>query len=130
MSTIIRSFARYIALPVVSAGVIDGAALGLAGAANAATVSSNTPEPRPGIVTTPYSVTAPVERFDGRRMHRSHVQEDARHGRRCKRSSVRDLARLSRRLQEIAKEIEAVDLRASQEAAGAVTETSWDEGLV
>ena len=36
-ATIVRSFARYIALPVVSAGVIGGAALGLAGMANAAT---------------------------------------------------------------------------------------------
>jgi hypothetical protein len=34
---IARSFARWIALPVVSAGVIGGAALGLAGMANAAT---------------------------------------------------------------------------------------------
>ena len=36
-SNIARNFARYIALPVVSAGVIGGAALGLAGMANAAT---------------------------------------------------------------------------------------------
>ena len=36
-TNIARSFARYIALPVVSAGVIGGAALGLAGMANAAT---------------------------------------------------------------------------------------------
>ena len=36
-TNIARRFARYIALPVVSAGVIGGAPLGLAGMANAAT---------------------------------------------------------------------------------------------
>jgi hypothetical protein len=36
-TTTTRRFARYIALPIVSAGIIGGAALGLAGAANAAT---------------------------------------------------------------------------------------------
>lgn len=36
-ATIARNFTRYIALPVISAGVIGGAALGLAGMANAAT---------------------------------------------------------------------------------------------
>jgi hypothetical protein len=36
-ANIARSFARWIALPVVSAGLIGGAALGLAGMANAAT---------------------------------------------------------------------------------------------
>lgn len=35
-----RTFARYIALPVVSAGVIGGAALGLAGIANASTTTT------------------------------------------------------------------------------------------
>jgi hypothetical protein len=37
MINITRTFARYIALPVVSAGIIGGAALGMAGMANAAT---------------------------------------------------------------------------------------------
>jgi NADPH-dependent 2,4-dienoyl-CoA reductase/sulfur reductase-like enzyme len=38
--------------------------------------------------------------------------------------SARDVAPLSRRLQEIAKEMKAVDLRARQEAAGAIADTS------
>ena len=49
MSTTINRFARYIALPAVSAGIIAGAALGLAGAANAGTYSA----PSPSIVATP-----------------------------------------------------------------------------
>ena len=36
-TNITRTFARYIALPIVSAGIIGGAALGMAGMANAAT---------------------------------------------------------------------------------------------
>lgn len=36
-TNITRSLARYIALPIVSAGIIGGAALGMAGMANAAT---------------------------------------------------------------------------------------------
>jgi hypothetical protein len=44
-----RRFARYFALPIVSAGIIGGAALGLAGAASAAT----TDVPQPSIVATP-----------------------------------------------------------------------------
>jgi hypothetical protein len=51
-----RRFARYFALPVVSAGIIAGAALGFAGAASAATYSHDH-APQPGIVATP-SVTA------------------------------------------------------------------------
>ena len=51
-TTIARRIGRYVALPVVSAGIIGGAALGLAGMANAATPSYN-PEPRPGIVAVP-----------------------------------------------------------------------------
>jgi hypothetical protein len=39
-TTIARSFTRYLALPVVSAGIIGGAALGLAGMANAATTTT------------------------------------------------------------------------------------------
>ena len=42
-TTIARSFARYIALPVVSAGILGGAALGLAGMANATTRHSPSP---------------------------------------------------------------------------------------
>ena len=36
-TNITRTFARYVALPIVSAGIIGGAALGMAGMANAAT---------------------------------------------------------------------------------------------
>ena len=42
-----KNFARYLALPIVSAGIIGGAALGLAGAANAADVQ------QPNIVAVP-----------------------------------------------------------------------------
>ena len=41
-TNIARSLARFIALPIVSAGVLGGAALGLAGMANAATVTTET----------------------------------------------------------------------------------------
>jgi hypothetical protein len=44
-----RRFARYFALPVVSAGIIGGAALGLAGTAGAATTDVRPPH----IVATP-----------------------------------------------------------------------------
>jgi hypothetical protein len=49
-NTTTRRFARYFALPIVSAGIIGGAALGLAGAANAA---NNTDVRPPAIVATP-----------------------------------------------------------------------------
>jgi hypothetical protein len=52
------SFIRYIALPAVSAGILGGAALGLAGMANAGTYSYQ-PEPRPGIVATPNVIARP-----------------------------------------------------------------------
>ncbi len=55
MTAIARTFARYIALPVVSAGIIGGAALGMAGMANAA--SSVPSDPQSGIVAAP-SVSA------------------------------------------------------------------------
>jgi hypothetical protein len=42
-STNTRRFARYFALPIVSAGIIGGAALGLSGAANAATTDVQQP---------------------------------------------------------------------------------------
>jgi hypothetical protein len=48
-TTFARSVARYIALPAVSAGVIGGAALGMAGMANAATSVAS--DPGPGIAT-------------------------------------------------------------------------------
>jgi hypothetical protein len=43
-------FARYLALPIVSAGIIGGAALGLAGAASASTTEDTRP---PAVVATP-----------------------------------------------------------------------------
>jgi hypothetical protein len=49
-----RRFARYFALPIVSAGIIGGAALGLAGAASASTTDVRPPH----IVATP-NVKAP-----------------------------------------------------------------------
>ena len=59
MTTIVtRNFARYIALPAVSAGILGGAALGLAGMANAGTYSYE-PTPRPGIVATPNTIARP-----------------------------------------------------------------------
>jgi hypothetical protein len=42
---------RYIAMPAVAAGIIGGAALGMAGMANAATSVAS--DPRPGVVATP-----------------------------------------------------------------------------
>jgi hypothetical protein len=53
-----RRFVRLVALPVVSAGVLGGAALGLAGMANAGTYSYQ-PTPRPGIVATPSTIAHP-----------------------------------------------------------------------
>lgn len=44
-----RRFARYLALPIVSAGIIGGAALGLAGTASAVTGNATPPH----IVATP-----------------------------------------------------------------------------
>lgn len=44
----------------------------------------------------------------------------------------RDLASLSRRLQELAKEIEAIDMRARQEAGedGDASDETWDESAI
>ncbi len=58
-ANIARSFARYIALPVVSAGVIGGAALGLAGMANAATTVTQN-GPNVSIVTSPDTYAKPA----------------------------------------------------------------------
>ena len=58
-ANIARSFARYIALPVVSAGILGGAALGLAGMANATTtVTQNSPSA--SIVTSPDTYAKPA----------------------------------------------------------------------
>jgi hypothetical protein len=51
---------RYIAAPVVSVGIIGGAALGSAGLATAATTR---PDVRPGIVATDHTTAAPASAF-------------------------------------------------------------------
>jgi hypothetical protein len=67
--TTTRRLARYVALPAVSAGILAGAALGLAGMANAGTYSY-TPEPRPGIVATPNTIARPpIVVVPGHRWH-------------------------------------------------------------
>jgi hypothetical protein len=71
-TTITRRLARYIALPAVSAGILGGAALGLAGMANAGTYSYE-PTPRPGIVATPGTIARPpVVVMPGQRWHGHH----------------------------------------------------------
>lgn len=71
-STITRSLARYIALPAVAAGIVAGAAVGMAGMANAGTYSYQ-PSPRPGIVVTPNTTAQPpVTAVPGGRWHRHH----------------------------------------------------------
>jgi hypothetical protein len=71
-TTIVRSFARYIALPAVSAGILGAGALGLAGMANAGTYSYE-PTPRPGIVATPNTIARPpVVVMPGHRWHHHH----------------------------------------------------------
>jgi hypothetical protein len=59
MTTITNTIARYIALPIISAGIIGGAALGLAGAANA-TSTATTPGAAPSISTTDGNFHAPI----------------------------------------------------------------------
>lgn len=67
--TTTRRLARYIALPAVSAGILAGAALGLAGIANAGTYSYQ-PTPRPGMVATPNTIArASVVVMPGHRWH-------------------------------------------------------------
>jgi ABC-type enterobactin transport system permease subunit len=50
---------RTVALPIVAAGIIAGAALGLAGTATAATTATNTTGSAPSISTTNGNFTAP-----------------------------------------------------------------------
>lgn len=69
MTTATRNFTRYIALPAVCTGILAGAALGLAGMANAGTYSYQ-PTPRPGIVATPNTIARPpVVVVPGHRWH-------------------------------------------------------------
>jgi hypothetical protein len=73
MTTTTRRFACYIVLPAVSAGILGGAALGLAGMANAGTYPSHDPSPRPGIVATPHTIARPpVVVMPGHRWHSHH----------------------------------------------------------
>ena len=72
-NTIARSLARYIALPALSAGILGGAALGLAGMANAGTYPTHDPKPKPGIVVSPGTIARPpVVVVPGHRWHRDH----------------------------------------------------------
>ena len=67
-------FARYFALPIVSAGIIGGAALGLAGAANAA---DNADVRGPDVVATPNVRAHPApEVLPGAFWHRGIYQVD------------------------------------------------------
>lgn len=66
--TITTRIARYVALPAVSAGILGGGALGLAGIANAGTYPTHDPSPRPGIVATPnVKAQPPVLGYPGHR---------------------------------------------------------------
>jgi hypothetical protein len=69
---IARRVAHCMALPVVAAGIIGGAALGLAGTANAAEGTwSYHPEPRSGIVAEPKTRANPAnEAYPGGWWHR------------------------------------------------------------
>jgi hypothetical protein len=69
-----RRFARYFALPIVSAGIIGGAALGLAGTASAA----DTDVRPPSIVATPNVKAHPApDALPGWRWHHGihHLQD-------------------------------------------------------
>ena len=66
-----RTFARYLALPLLSAGIIGGAALGLAGTANAAEMN---PQPSPIMVAAPQVHAQPApEATAGNYWHRHHT---------------------------------------------------------
>ena len=67
-------FAHYFALPIVAAGIIGGAALGLAGTANASTAENVHP---PAIVATPDVKAHPApEAMPGALWHRGIYQVD------------------------------------------------------
>ncbi|MFG1934838.1 hypothetical protein ACGFK1_29990 [Mycobacterium sp. NPDC048908] len=68
---ITSTLTRYLVLPAISAGALGGAALGVAGLANAGTYPTHDPKPRPGIVATPGTVARPpVVIVPGHRWHR------------------------------------------------------------
>lgn len=63
------TFARRVALPVISVGILGSAAIGLAGLASAGTYSYQ-PTPRQGIVATPNTIARPsVALFPGYRWY-------------------------------------------------------------
>ena len=67
-----NNIARYIALPIVSAGILGGAALGLAGMANAA-VTTVQNGPNVSIVATPDTYARPApSAIPGWRFHHGH----------------------------------------------------------
>ena len=69
--TVTHRVARYIALPAISAAVLGGAALGLAGMANAGSYPSHDQSPRPGIVVGPtVRAQPPAIAYPGGRWHR------------------------------------------------------------
>ena len=75
-TTIARSFARYIALPVVSAGILGGAALGLAGMANATTTVTQN-GPNASIFTSPDTYAKPAPNaIPGWHHHHGHGRLD------------------------------------------------------
>ncbi|BBX02758.1 hypothetical protein BST36_03390 [Mycolicibacterium moriokaense] len=62
-TTITHRIARYIALPIMSAGIVGGAALGMAGMANAATTTPSGPG---------YSYAPSVKAPAGGQLHHHH----------------------------------------------------------
>jgi hypothetical protein len=69
-----NTFARLIALPIVSAGIVGGAALGLAGAASAATTDAQ----QPNVVAAPSVKAHPApDAMPGWRWHHGvdHLQD-------------------------------------------------------
>ena len=70
-NTITRTLTRYLALPAISVGILGGAALGLAGMANAGTYPTHDPKPKPGIVASPGTIARPpVVVVPGHRWHK------------------------------------------------------------
>jgi hypothetical protein len=72
-TNIARSFARYIALPIVSAGIIGGAAVGMAGMANAATTVETNGHGSTSIVATPDTKAYPAPNSMPGARHHSQV---------------------------------------------------------
>jgi hypothetical protein len=78
MNTNTRRFARYLALPVISAGIVGGAALGLAGTASAATNADIRP---PHVAASPDVRAHPAPNvLPGAHWHRGIHKMPSRHG--------------------------------------------------